>query len=471
MSSPEAPDRSPPTRQDILDSGLCIGCGVCIGEGADARMDLDRYGQMRPVGPEGWMRNGQDPAFPNLCPFSPFAENEDDLAASLFPSASHSHSLLGRYEAAYVGHAEEGNYRASGSSGGLVSWVAAELLDRGMVDGVAHVGARDGTGPGKRLFGYTLSRSLGALKASAKSRYYPVELSGVLDEIRKVPGRYAVVGIPCFIKAVHLARNQEPILQDRIAYTLGLVCGHMKSARMAESFAWQMGQDIGEVTGFDYRVKAPDRPANWYRAELTLSDGTRRGEDWWHFADGDWGAGFFQHSACNFCDDVVAETADIVFGDAWREPYSSDGRGTNVVLVRSPALLPIIEAGIAEKRLALTAVDADFVVSTQAAGFRQRREGLSFRQTWTSPRVRPRKRVLPGSYAVSAQRKAIYLVRYGISWWSHRIFWLARSTGLPALYIAWARASLTCYHGLAYSRGLAGRIAGWLGLSGGEERH
>jgi coenzyme F420-reducing hydrogenase beta subunit len=44
-----------------------------------------------------------------------------------------------------------------------------------------------------------------------------------------------------------------------------------------------------------------------------------------------WGAGFFQNSACNYCDDVVAETSDIAFGDAWVEPYSSDGRGTNVV--------------------------------------------------------------------------------------------------------------------------------------------
>ena len=46
-------------------------------------------------------------------------------------------------------------------------------------------------------------------------------------------------------------------------------------------------------------------------------------QDWWHLADGDWGAGFFQNPACDWCDDVVAETADIAFGDAWVEPYSS----------------------------------------------------------------------------------------------------------------------------------------------------
>lgn len=110
----------------------------------------------------------------------------------------------------------------------------------------------------------------------------------------------------------------------------------MKSTRFVESFAWQMDTEMNAVAGVDYRLKDTARPANWYTAHLRLKDGSTRSKDWWHLVDGDWGAGFFQNSACNFCDDVVAETADISFGDAWVEPYSSDGRGTNVVVVRSP---------------------------------------------------------------------------------------------------------------------------------------
>ena len=86
-----------------------------------------------------------------------------------------------------------------------------------------------------------------------------------------------------------------------------------------------------------------------------------------------------------------------------------------------------------------SAASADFVVATQAAGFRQRREGLSFRLTWPRLGVRPLKRVAPGSHRLTARRKAIYVMRYGISFWSHRIFWLARRIGQPWLYIGWAR--------------------------------
>jgi coenzyme F420-reducing hydrogenase beta subunit len=208
----------------------------------------------------------------------------------------------------------------------MVSWVAAELLRTGRVDAVAHVAAATAA-DGEAGFAYGLSRSEAELRAGAKSRYYPVELSGVLRAIRATPGRYAVVGVPCFIKAVNLLRAADPVIGERVAFTLGLFCGHMKSARMTESFAWQVGAEMRSVRRIDYRVKDESRPANWYRAQFGLVDGGVRAQDWWHLADGDWGAGFFQNPACDACDDVVAETADVSFGDAWVEPHSRTGAG------------------------------------------------------------------------------------------------------------------------------------------------
>src|SRR5690606_33374723 len=122
-----------------------------------------------------------------------------------------------------------------------------------------------------------------------------------------------------------------------------------------------------------------DRPASWYNAALALHDGRVLDRDWWHLADGDWGAGFFMDPACNFCDDVMAETADVSFGDAWVEPYASDWRGNNVVLVRSPEVARIVSRAIEDGRVKLDRVDASFVAQTQAAGLRQRREGLAYR--------------------------------------------------------------------------------------------
>ena len=199
----------------------------------------------------------------------------------------------------------------------------------------------------------------------------------MLWEIRATAGRYAVVGIPCFIKAIHLLRRIDPLIRERVTHTLGLFYGHMKSAAMVESFAWQLDTELRQVRALDYRIKDQNRPANWYRAHLDLQEGETAEQDWWHLADGDWGAGLFQNPACDWCDDVVAETADIAFGDAWVEPYSSDGRGTNVVVVRSRELKDMIERARAEGWLSLETVDAEFIVRTQAAGLRHRRDGLT----------------------------------------------------------------------------------------------
>src|SRR5437868_13903778 len=244
-------------------AGLCIGCGSCA-----ERMRWDKNGFLKPA-------VGAPPVtFSQQCPFSPAAPNEDEIAASRFPDAPTADPRIGRFEAAYVGHAVEDPFRRNGSSGGLTNWVAAELLRTAVVDGIAHVAPTDpATGS---YFAYRISRSLEELSEGAKSRYYPVELSQVLREIRATPGRYAVVGVPCFIKAIHLLRRIDPLIRERVTHTLGLFCGHMKSAAMVESFAWQLGSEVSRVRSLDYRIKSDDRPANWYRAHLDVDDGSTR---------------------------------------------------------------------------------------------------------------------------------------------------------------------------------------------------
>lgn len=437
---------------EIARSGLCIGCGGCTLVAADSAMRWDRDGFRKP---DGAFARRKSEAVASRCPMSPAAANEDMIAADLYTAPRD--GRLGHLLACYVGHVAEGEWRANGSSGGLTSWVAAELLRTGKVDAVAHVGPEDPASSG-RFFGYTLSRTPDELRRGAKSRYYPVDLSAILKTIAATAGRYAVIGVPCFIKAVNLARRADPVMAERITHTLGLFCGHQKSAHLVDSFAMQLHADMGRVRAVDYRLKDAGRPANWYRAHLQLDDGSSRAEDWMHLADGDWGAGFWQNPACNWCDDVAAETADIAFGDAWVEPHSSDGRGTNVAVVRSAELHAMIEQARGEGRLALEPVDADYVADTQAAGFRHRREGLAYRLTWARRGLRPVKRVRP-SADLPWRRKAIYRLRAAITAGSHRLFALFRRTGRAGLYLGWARPTLKLYQALAWGAGPLGR---WL---------
>lgn len=439
--------------KDIVSSGLCIGCGSCVANsGLKMGMLFDAYGQLKPQMPRELFTRRSE-IFSKTCPFSPAAENEDFLSADLFPDNNHCSLSIGRHKRSLLGHVAEEDFRIKGSSGGMVSWVASELMKKGLIDGFAHVIETEEPHSEGRFFKYRISRNEKEIREGSKSRYYPVEFSEVLKTIAEVPGRYAIVAVPCMIKAVQLLRSQNPVFHERICFTLGLFCGHMKSARFVESFAWQMNVPLAEVKQVDFRHKQKGRPANWYNALLSLRDGKSVNRDWWDLADGDWGAGFFMNSACNLCDDVVAETADISFGDAWVEPYASDGNGTNVVIVRSELIDNLIAEGIKEKRLLIKEVTGRLVERTQAAGLRHRREGLTYRLKWAPRNVQQSKRVAPYPWRVPRKRRKIYLMRYIIAKWSHRVFWVARKTHMPSIYLTWARISTAVYHGIVYHNG------------------
>ena len=124
-------DQVPLSPRDMVRSGLCIGCGSCVAQAgaavrSDAHMRLNWYGQLRPSGSAEWLRRSSE-SLAQTCPFSPSAANETRIAADLYPEATHRDPLIGRFQTAYVGYAAEGSFREWGSSGGMVSWAAAEL--------------------------------------------------------------------------------------------------------------------------------------------------------------------------------------------------------------------------------------------------------------------------------------------------------------------------------------------------------
>lgn len=120
--------------------------------------------------------------------------------------------------------------------------------------GLVHV--KDGP-DSEHMYTYQVSHSVEELKTGAKSKYYPVEMSEVLAYVRKHEGRYLFIGIPCFVKAVRLLRRQDPVLNERIRYCIGLVCGHLKSDFFAKSEAWESGVSLEDIACSAFNDEQP----------------------------------------------------------------------------------------------------------------------------------------------------------------------------------------------------------------------
>ena len=438
------------TIEDTVDRGMCIGCGACsvatngaipltLGLGGMYSASLDGVAEEQ-------IRRGS-----RVCPFSDEALDEDALGAPT-PAGNElpSDPRLGRHGRVLVGRHRSDEYLMGSSSGGLTSWLLDQLLARDLVDAVIHVGRNGENG---ELFQYTISRDPASATARRKSQYYPTTLRDVLNTARREPQRYALVGIPCFIKAARLLCRDDESLGQSIRYFVGLVCGHMKTRFFAESLAWQVGIAPHELAAVDFRIKNPDRKASDYDFGALRRGATdyvqRRTQA---LVGGNWGHGAFQPEACNFCDDVFAETADVVFGDAWLPRYKDDWRGTNVVVTRNPEIDRILEDGATSGAIELETISVDEAAQSQAGGLRHRRDGLAVRlaDDLRAGLSVPRKRVAPSATA-AAGRAALIRQRRDMSRLSLELFAEARRRHDLDAYLRPMGAAILAYRRLELS--------------------
>jgi hypothetical protein len=191
--------------------------------------------------------------------------------------------------------------------------------------------------------------------------------------------------------------------------------------------AWQTGIAPGDLQSIDFRKKLPGTKANEKGVEVVgFGDATevRHTDIVQAFFGTNYNHGFFKYNACDFCDDVVAETADISIGDAWLPEYLDDGRGTNIIVTRHPVVQRLIEEGISSARLQLEPIGVDQVVRSQEGGFRHRREGLAYRLYLhdKSALWHPVKRVEAQCSQLDSTRRSIYRTRLEMARQSHEAF-------------------------------------------------
>lgn len=352
--------------------------------------------------------------------------NESIVANELYNEIKDIHfdKRIGFYKDLYVGHVLEGNYRKNGSSGGFGTWILKELLENNEIDYVIHV--KKNNKSKDILFKYDVSNNIEEVLDGSKTKYYPTELSEVLNTVKEQEGRYAIVGIPSFIYSIRLLMKNNKIIKERIKYTVGLICGHQKSTKFAESMAWEVGIKPGNLLDIDFRYKIPNKPANQYGVKFTGSVNNEiktiikpKSE----LFGQNWGWGMFKPLSSDFCDDVFNETADIVLGDAWLNEYVSESGGNNIVIVRNENISRLVKNALREGRLNLTEVSKDKIFESQASHYKHTHDELEYRLykrksmgLWV-----PEKRVKPSS-KIKPVRQEIQELRIKISEMSHIIY-------------------------------------------------
>ncbi|MEX5263374.1 Coenzyme F420 hydrogenase/dehydrogenase, beta subunit C-terminal domain [Kocuria sp. CPCC 205231] len=370
-----------------------------------------------------------------VCPWSDESDDETVMASRLFDPALATDERIGMYLSTLAARVVEQGRVEGSSSGGMTSWVAQRLLEEDLVDGVIHVGSASED----KLFEYRVSTTVDEIIAHRKSMYYSVSFADVLESVRGDGRRYAFIGIPCFVKAVRSLAEIDVILHEQIIYYLGLVCGHLKSSAYAESMAWQLGVEPGEIDRVDFRIKNPAAGSRGYQFGVkAIGEDNYATSSPMDLVGGSWGHSVFQPNACNFCDDIYAETADVVFADAWLPKYEADWRGHNIVVTRNEVIDKLISDGVASGHLEAEDLEIDAVAKAQSGNYRHRRLGLRVRlmDDIKSGKWVPRKRVKPGYDGISRERLGVIRQRRALSAESFGFFRDAKSRGDLDIYLS-----------------------------------
>ncbi|MUP39635.1 Coenzyme F420 hydrogenase/dehydrogenase, beta subunit C-terminal domain [Labilibaculum euxinus] len=361
----------------VVNNDLCIGCGLCTYKCPNNAlgMEWNDYGFFVPVQIGACNNAG---ACLSVCPFNPEPEKEvqteDELSDIFLSDAISSHPKIGKYNGIYVGYSNE--FRLTSSSGGIATFVLTNLLERGIIQHIFSVKESDIHGT---HYEYAISNSKQELIAGSKTKYYPVTLSSVFDKIDELEGKVAIVGVACFIKAIRLAQHSNPSLKKKITFLVGIICGGVKSRFFTEYLSSSAGVTKDLYYKPEFRIKDTSSTAGDYSFGCFSKKDNQKKTVKMKSVGDMWGTGLFKANACDYCDDVTTELADISLGDAWLSPFMQDGKGTNVIVTRSTLAEKVIIDGINAGKIQLEKLSLDRFLDSQKGSFNHRHTGLPYR--------------------------------------------------------------------------------------------
>ncbi|CAN7330803.1 Coenzyme F420 hydrogenase/dehydrogenase, beta subunit C-terminal domain [Mesorhizobium caraganae] len=336
-----APPAIPLSLAEIVENGLCIGCGLCrsLAGPQEIEMIMTPEGRLRPVARVA-LNHSTLTRINAVCPGTRIAGPPPSQTAT----AALTDTVWGPAERVSLGYAGDPAVRFQASSGGVLTALGQFLLTSGRVNFVLHVSASR-TAPMRSE--RWLSFDAASVLEGAGSRYGPVAPLENFSEILARGKPFALIAKPCDITAVRNLARHDPRVDKYMSYALAFVCGGASDLSKSEQVLQRFGLAEEELALFRYRgygnpglnrIETRDGRAFQLTYRQLWED-----EDKWMI-----------QPRCKICPDAIGQVADIVASDAWLNGGPAvDDEALNGIIVRTRRGLELFDAAVAAGALAI----------------------------------------------------------------------------------------------------------------------
>ena len=352
----------PKTLGDVVDWGLCVGCGACAYACKHGRIRMVHVEDQgfRPVFDDPEARNCS--ACVAYCPGAHVNGNLEIGGLGNRTAADHD---FGPALEIWEGWATDADVRFRGSSGGALSALSMYCVEQGGFAGVVHAGMDTAKPWMNRNY---VSRTRTDILARTGSRYAPSAPCHGLQDIAGASGLYVFIGKPCDAAAVSELRHRDPIVQRSVGLVMTFFCAGTPSTRGTLDLMGNLGitrESAGAVhyrgDGWPGRFRVINHSGQAHENSLSYLES-------WSKLTG------YRPLRCNLCPDGLGRVSDIACGDAW-DQYADDGDpGRSLIIVRTARGREILEGARRAGYVTTRRVGSENVLRAQQNLLDRRRE-------------------------------------------------------------------------------------------------
>lgn len=374
LSRIDGPLRKWNTVKEIVNDGLCTGCGTCAGmcpNGAIVMHVSEFEGLYFPNVEEKRCRKCN--LCVRVCPGH--LVNFKELNLNIFRKEPEN-VFMGNHSGCYLGFSNDEDVRYNSSSGGIATQLLLFALEKHVIDGALVVRMKKDKPLEPEVL---VAKTKDEILSASKSKYCPVPLNGLLKRILEEDGKFAVVGLPCHIHGIRKSEMISKRLAEKMAFHIGLFCSHTRNFKGTDFVLNRINVHRSDVVELEYRGRG------WPGGmSIRLKGGCEKFIPYHEYYP-ILGSFFFTSQRCVLCADVTNEFADISLGDAWLPEFRNDQKGTSLIITRSEIGEKILKGCCLDNKISLMKTSLNSVMRSQKRNMNFKKMNLRTRlRVWSS---------------------------------------------------------------------------------------